>query len=136
MIDEKFLHSEISSRILQAFYTVYNHFRFGFPKSVYEKAMIIELKKLGLDCSSENKEKVYYENQVVGEFETDVIVNKCVAINIDAKEDLDLEDELKIYYFLRTSKLEVGLFLNFGKVPYHRRNFFPNDTNAENKSDK
>ena len=121
MIDDKFLHSEISSRILQAFYTVYNHFRFGFPKSVYVKSMLVEMNKLGLECEENQTEKLYYDNQEVGEFFTDIVVNKSVAINIETNEKVSLESELEVYYFVKTSKLEVGLFLNFGKTPYHKR---------------
>ena len=135
MIDKKFLHSEISSRILQAFYTVYNHFRFGFPKSVYINAILVEMNKLGLECVQGQSEKLYYDNHLVGEFEIDIVVNKCVAINIETKENVNLEDELKIYYFIRTSKLEVGLFLNFGKIPFHKRKHYPNEPDKQ-KTDK
>ena len=104
MIEEKFLHSEISSRILQAFYTVYNHFRFGFPKSVYVKSMLVEMNKLGLECEENQSEKLYYDNQEVGKFSTDIIVNKSLAINIETKEEVSLENELKVYYLQADSK--------------------------------
>ena len=121
MIDEKYLHSEITSKIIQAFYTVYNHFRFGFPKSVYLRSMLIELSNLGLKCECGKNEKVYYQDQEVGEFEADIIVNNCVAVNIETKENVEFEDDHKIYYFLRASEFEVGLFINFGKIPKHKR---------------
>jgi len=121
MIDEKYLHSEITSKIIQAFYTVYNHFRFGYPKSVYLRSMVIEMNSLCLISEIEKKVKIYYQEQEVGEFEADIIVNNCVAINIETKEEADFEDNYKIYYFLRTSEFEVGLFFNFGKIPEHKR---------------
>ncbi len=121
MVDEKYLHSEITSKIIQAFYTVYNHFRFGYPKSVYIRSMLIEMNNLGLICESGKKIKIYYQQQEVGECEADIIVNNCVAINIEAKEDVEFEDDHKIYYFLRVSEFEVGLFINFGKIPKHKR---------------
>lgn len=124
MTDEKYLHSEITSKIIQAFYTVYNHFRFGYPKSVYVRSMLIELNNLGLICESFKKIKVYYHEQEVGDCEADIIVNNCVAINMEAFEDFDYEAEHKIYYFLRVSEIEVGLFLNFGKIPMHKRKTF------------
>ena len=66
-VDVKYLHSEISSKIIQAFYTVYNHFRYGFPKGVYLNAMIIELDRLGLTCECQRVVKIYYE-QIQGHF--------------------------------------------------------------------
>jgi len=121
MVDEKFLHSEITNKIIQAFYTVYNHFRFGYPKSVYLRSILIEMNNLGLICERGKKVKVYYQNQVVGEFETDIVVNNCVAVNIETKKETEFEDDHKIYYFLRASEFEVGLFLNFGMIPLHKR---------------
>ena len=127
MVDEKFLHSEITSKILQAFYTVYNCFHFGYPKSIYENSMLLEMRKLGLDCMRNQKEKIYYDKQIVGEFEADMIINNSVAINIETKETVFKEDEFKVHYFIRASRFEVGLFLNFGKNPYHKRKHFRND---------
>jgi len=121
MINEKYLHSEITSKIIQAFYTVYNHFRFGYPKSVYLRSMLIEMNNLGLICECGKKVKVYYQNHEVGEFGVDIIVNNCVAVNIVTKQEIEWEDDHEIYYFLRASEFEVGLFFNFGKIPKHKR---------------
>jgi len=131
MVEEKFLHSEISSLILQAFYTVYNHFRFGYPNLVYQRSMLIEMRKLGLECKENQSVKLYYDAQEVGVFSADIVVNKRVAVNIETKDNISLEDELKIYYFVRTSQLEVGLFLNFGKTPYHKRKYYPNQPDVK-----
>jgi len=124
-IDDKYLHSEVTSKIIQAFYSVYNYFRFGFPKSVYIQSMLIEMRKLGLDCECDKIVKIYYDKQEVGECISEIIVNKCVVLNIETKEEPNLEDELKVYYVLRVSEIVVGLFLNFGKEPFHKRKYYP-----------
>ena len=125
-IDEKYVHSDLTSKILQAFYTVYNHFRFGFPKEVYQNALLIELGKLGLSFERQKIVKIYYENQIVGECTAEILVENNVVVNIETIENATLEDELKIHYILKTSDIEVGLFLNFGKIPYHKRKYYPN----------
>ena len=45
-MNENFKHSEITKKIIQAFYTVYNTLGYGFLEKVYENAMMIELKEI------------------------------------------------------------------------------------------
>ena len=45
-----YLHGDITSLIIKAYYNVYNKLGFGFLEKVYENAMVIELGKFGLRC--------------------------------------------------------------------------------------
>ena len=47
MVDERYRHSEITDKIIKAFYNVYNTLGYGFLEKVYENAMVVELKKQG-----------------------------------------------------------------------------------------
>lgn len=67
-------HKELSEKIIGCAYRVYNKMGFGFLESVYEKCLIIELRKAGLHASAQKEITVYYENEIVGEFIADVIV--------------------------------------------------------------
>jgi len=49
--DMELLNKEITDKVLKAVYAVYNELGFGFLEKVYENAMVIELRKLGLDCA-------------------------------------------------------------------------------------
>lgn len=48
-----FKHSELTGRIIKAFYKVYNVLGYGFLEKVYENAFLIELRKIGLQCSQQ-----------------------------------------------------------------------------------
>jgi len=48
---------------------------FGFLESVYEKCMLIELCKAGLDAESQKPNIAYYENEISSEFLADIMVN-------------------------------------------------------------
>ena len=67
MINSNYLHSDITSKILKAFYNVYNKLGFGFLEKVYEKSMLIELRNLGLKAENQKQIKVYYYDVEVGE---------------------------------------------------------------------
>ncbi len=51
-MNENFKFSETKGKIIEAFYNVYNKLGYGFLKKVYERAMIIELAKFGLECKN------------------------------------------------------------------------------------
>ena len=53
------------------FNRVNNKMGFGFLESVYEKCMLIELRKANLDAEPQKSITVYYDNQIVGEFVAD-----------------------------------------------------------------
>jgi GxxExxY protein len=120
-MNSNYLHSEITSKIIKAFYNVYNSLGFGFLEKVYEKAMLIELKKLGLNCEKQVPLAVYYEGEKVGDYFADIIVEECVIIELKVAEGLRDEHEAQLVNYLRATDLEVGLLLNFGKIPEHKR---------------
>ena len=121
------LHEEITDKILKAFYKVYNKLGYGFLEKVYQKAMLIELRKMGLICKEEYPVKVYYENELVGDYRADIIVNNCVIIENKAAEGLAIENEFQLINYLKATEIEIGILLNFGKKPEFRRKIFTND---------
>ncbi len=60
MIDN-YKHSDITSKIIKAYYNVYNKLGFGFLEKVYENSMLIELQQTGLRCERQFPIKVYYD---------------------------------------------------------------------------
>ncbi len=120
------LHKGITEKILKAFYNVYNTLGYGFLEKVYENALLIELRKMGLFCISQEQIKVYYENEQVGFYIADIIVNSSVIIEVKAVESLCEEHEFQLINYLKAMEIEVGLLLNFGKTPQFKRKVFQN----------
>jgi GxxExxY protein len=123
----EYLHQNITDKIIQAYYKVYNKLGYGFLGKVYHNAMLIELRKMGLVCVSQAPITVIYESVQVGEYYADIIVDDCVIIENKAAESLVEENEFQLINYLKATKIEVGLLLNFGKKPEIRRKIFTND---------
>ncbi len=70
--------------------------------------------------------KVYYENQVVGDYFADIIADQ-VILEIKAAECLRGENKAQLINYLKATDKEVGLLLNFGKTPEFERVIFTND---------
>jgi len=125
-MNDNFIHTEITDKIIKAFYNVYNKLGYGFLEKVYEHALMIELPKLGVTCKNQFPIKVYYDNKCIGEYFADIIVNDIVIIELKATESLCEEHEFQLINYLKATDIEVGLLLNFGKKPEIRRKIFTN----------
>jgi len=74
------LHADITDKIIKAFYKVNNNLGFGFLEKIYENSMAIELKKLGCSVSQQQNIKVYYDDEEVGDYYADLLVNDLVIL--------------------------------------------------------
>ena len=126
MENDKLLHTEITGKILQAFFQVYNHVGFGFDRTIYISSLQIELNKTGLKSETNKPIEIYYQTIDVGNFTADIVVENSVLIKICNKEELSATDEQILYNHLKVSIMEVGLLLNFGLMPKHKRKVLPN----------
>ncbi|HHJ50510.1 MAG TPA: GxxExxY protein [Phaeodactylibacter sp.] len=62
------LHEGITKTIIEAFYEVYNELGYGFLEKVYENALILELRRRGLQVVQQERIEVYYKDHLVGEY--------------------------------------------------------------------
>jgi len=122
-----YLHEDLTEEIIQVFYKVYNTLGYGFLEKVYEKAMLIELKAAGLNATGQYPVNVFYEEEIVGEYFADIMVENKVILELKAREKLCPEHEVQLVNYLKATEMEVGLLMNFGKEPKIKRKIFTND---------
>lgn len=131
-------HSDLTEQIIGVFYAVYSNLGYGFLEDVYVKALVIELKKRGLIPNTEQPIEVYYANQLIGKYYTDIVVNDLVIVELKAVKTLVVEHEAQLLNYLKATPYEVGLLLNFGPKPETKRRSFDNSRKewlaAKNKS--
>ena len=116
-------HKELTERIIGCTYRVYNRMGFGFLESVYEKCLLIELKKAGLHVLAQNPITVYYDNDVVGEFIADILVDDLVILELKSVRRVVKSHEVQLVNYLTATGLDVGLIINFaeGKLEIKRK---------------
>src|SRR5215217_7733316 len=121
-------HAEITDKILHVFFkTVYQRLGYGFLEKVYENALAVELRRMGLKVEQQVKIDVFYEGEVVGEYFADLLVEDTVIVELKASRSLLNEHEAQLLNYLRATPYEVGLLLNFGPKAEFRRKSFYND---------
>ncbi len=77
--------------------------------------MLIELRKAGLDAESQKPIIVYYENEIVGEFVADIVVNDKIILELKSVRRIIKAHEVQLVNYLVATGKQVGLILNFGE---------------------
>ena len=106
---------KVTETIIGCAYRVYNKMGFGFLESVYEKCLLIELRKAGLETETQKPITVYYDGEVVGEFVADMMVNDAVIIELKSVRRIIKAHEVQLVNYLVAMGKLVGLILNFGE---------------------
>ena len=123
-MEESYPHKDLSSKIISCFYTVYNKLGTGFLEKVYEKALKIELEKSGLKVERQKPITVYYDDQLIGEYFADLVIEDTIILELKASKKLHKAHEYQLINYLKATEFELGLLLNFGKKPEIKRKVF------------
>jgi GxxExxY protein len=123
---EEMKYRDLTYRINGVYYEVYNELGHGFLESVYQKSLGVALKSAGLEACWPIAIPVRFRRHQVGHFEADMLVEKCVLLELKAMRALDRSHEAQLRNYLRATDIEVGLLLNFGLRPEFRRLLFSN----------
>jgi len=108
-------YKNVTETIIGCAYRVYNKMGFGFLESVYEKCLLIELLKAGLDAESQKPITVYYDDEIVGEFVADIIVNDTIILELKSVRRVVKAHEVQLVNYLVAMGKPIGLILNFGE---------------------
>jgi GxxExxY protein len=130
---EKFKQTDLTEKIIQAFLAVYHELGYGFSKSIYHRALVIELTNRGLSVESEKAVDIYYQGHVVGTYNLDIIVDNIVILEIKTIEYVRDDHEIQLMNYLVATDKEIGLLLNFGKKPEIKRKIYDNERKKRRK---
>ena len=119
-------HSDLTGKILGAFFQLHKEMGYGFSEKVYQAALAILLEELGLMVEQQKPIRVYFHNKVVGEYIADMIVNSVVLLELKAIEKLADVHSAQLLNYLKSTDIEVGLLLNFGPEAEFCRKIYDN----------
>lgn len=121
------LHKQITDDILKVFYDIYNELGYGFLEKVYQNAMYFELKNKGYKVEAQTPIKGYFMGQLIGEYYSDLLIENKVIIELKACDLLMNVHVAQLMNYLKATKIELGLLLNFGEEPEFKRIIYTND---------
>lgn len=107
--------AEITEQIIKAVIKVHRTLGPGFLESVYQNSLLIELENQGLRIEAEKPIVVTYEGRPVGNHQLDLVVEERIIVELKAVEDLSQAHYAQLRSYLKASRLETGLLINFAK---------------------
>jgi GxxExxY protein len=128
------LHKKITDDILKVYYDVYNQLGYGFLEKVYQNALYFELKSKGYKVEAQKQIKVYFKNQLVGEYYADLLIEDKIILELKACEVLMNVHIAQLMNYLKATEIEVGLLLNFGEDPEFKPIIYTNDRKTNRKN--
>ena len=111
--DKKFPYFQLTGIILNCCFEVMNELGPGFLENVYKNALLIALRQKGQQVELERPFEVIFRGNVVGRYRADLIVEKCVIVELKCCDNLGKEQQAQLFNYLKVSQLPIGLLVNF-----------------------
>jgi GxxExxY protein len=106
----------LTKQIIGAAIEVHRRLGPGFLESVYEKALIIELKKRGLAVQHQVEIQIRYDDKEVGHHRLDLFVENTIVVELKAIKNLEDVHFAVVRSYLKAADRKHGLLLNFAKI--------------------
>ena len=105
---------DLCGRVIGAAMKVHSALGPGFLESVCQNALIWELRKVGVKAEAERPISVHYDEQLVGAFTADLLINDSLIVELKSIQVLAKAHEVQLVNYLVATAIDEGLLLNFG----------------------
>lgn len=112
----KLEHEDLTGKIIAAAVDVHRKLGPGFLESIYENALIIELRKRGLKVEQQVEVIIEYDGVDVGRHRLDLLVEDTIVVELKTIKNLEDIHFAIVKSYLKAVKKEHGLLLNFANV--------------------
>lgn len=115
---------QLTYMIRSAMFEVQQELGPGLLESVYEEALVIELQEKGLKVDRQLELPVYYKGHKLNtKFRLDLLVNDRVIVELKSVESLEIIHYKQLLNYLKITRLNIGLLVNFNSTSLDSDNF-------------
>lgn len=111
------VHEELTSRIIACAIEVHKALGPGFLESIYETALVIELRRAGLRDEQQKTIPLIYREIPIGEHRLDLLVDGKIVVELKAISAFEDIHFAIVRSYLKAAQLEHGLLFNFATMP-------------------
>jgi GxxExxY protein len=120
---------QLCATIRETALAIHRYHRHGHLEKIYENALAHRLRRLGLDVCQQHPLHVYDDDgTLLGEFFADLLVANELIVELKACRQLVDEHTAQVLGYLRSSRLEHALLINFGAPVIQIKKFILNDS--------
>ena len=115
---DKLIYKEESYEILGACFEVYKEKGYGLLEAVYQECLEIEMKLRKIPFSPQAALTLYYKDQKLKQtYIPDFECYEKIIVELKAVKELCDEHRAQVFNYLRATKFQLGLLINFGHYP-------------------
>ena len=118
------MYGDLTQKVIGAAFDVHNSLGKGLNEKVYENALSVRLRDLGLSVEQQKALPVYFDNHKVGEQIVDLVVDERVIVETKAVDRLLKNHEAQLLGYLKNTQFQLGLLINFGSRVQFKRLIF------------
>ena len=108
---------DLTYKIIGCVLLVHHNLGPGLLESIYEKALMIELKKKGLNVRNQVPVDILYDGQNLGEgLRLDIIVEDEIILELKSVEKVGPICYRQLLTYLKVTNKKLGFVLNFNEV--------------------
>ena len=116
--------NELCDVVRETSYAIHVFHGHGHLEKVYENALVHRLHKLGLEVRQQHAIRVLDEDgTIVGEFAADLLVENTLLVELKAAKAMADEHVAQLLGYLKSTRLEHGLLVNFGSYKFQIRKY-------------
>jgi len=115
------LYKELSYEIIGAAMEVHKVLGSGFLEAVYRKALIYELELRGILVEEEKVLPVYYKDQLIGQYQADIVVDGQIILELKAISVISKAHEAQAMHYLTATNLKLAIIINFGAASLQQK---------------
>jgi GxxExxY protein len=120
---------ELCDRVRQIAYDIHVYHGHGHLEKVYENALAHRLRKAGIETRQQHPINVYDDDGTpIGEYAADILVEQRLIVELKAAKTIAPEHEAQILGYLKSSRLEHGMLINFGSYKFEARKYIFTDS--------
>lgn len=108
------LHQEVTGQLIGAYYTVYNRLGSTYPEHILETAMMLVLRRAGVECTRQDEYKIIYKERLVGVQRLDIFAAREAVAELKVAERIEPIHLAQLLSYMKTVGAEVGLLFRFG----------------------
>ena len=112
-MNHELIHKELSDSIIGAAMTVLNSLKPGLDEKLYERALVIELRKRGHQAESQREFPVFYDGQHIGTLRPDLIIDGLVIVDPKVITAFHETPLAQMIGYLNITGLKLALLLDF-----------------------
>lgn len=112
----RLLHQELTGKVIAACFQVHNELGCGFHEKVYQEALAIVLEEQNIPFEREKHLPIEFHGRVLNcDYIADFVVDASVILELKAVSEMNSVYEAQVINYLKATRLQVGLLVNFGQ---------------------